>query len=446
MSDDALDIIATCDDWYSNRLIDGFHKRKTVQGVEYEMSRTNFAKRCCADDANLCEIISVVPEKESAMEQFIQGLFTDNHFENIYREQLEKISATGTVGAYIYLEGASYVTDGEKISVKGGKIKIDYCDADSIIPLTVNDGIISEVAFAGTRKVRGVEETTLVIFLKENGFYSAQTVVFNDKGTIIPERGITLQLGDVQPFAILTNAEVNNLDNMEGYGLPKIYNSIPLFKVIDLCFNVLFTDLDKAEKMLLVNEILCEFNNDGSPRLTPEQKKLFVLLGEKLPDQKEFIQEYNPKIRIDEIVPCFELALSLISMAFGYGTKKYTFENGQITTATEYIGERQDQMQELNKQRGRAEAYIKQILTAAMWFSNTFCGTSYNLEEELVVTFDDSYVTDRATELERKRNDALSFGIRKLTVLYLMDAYHITEEEALKWLTEAEKDDDEEIE
>lgn len=33
----------------------------------------------------------------------------------------------------------------------------------------------------------------------------------------------------------------------------------------------------------------------------------------------------------------------------GHGTKKYSFENGQITTATEYIGERQDQMQELNE-------------------------------------------------------------------------------------------------
>ena len=36
-------------------------------------------------------------------------------------------------------------------------------------------------------------------------------------------------------------------------------------------------------------------------------------------------------------------------MQFGYGTKKYTFENGQIKTATEYIGAKQDAMQELNK-------------------------------------------------------------------------------------------------
>ena len=45
-------------------------------------------------------------------------------------------------------------------------------------------------------------------------------------------------------------------------------------------------------------------------KLTPEQKKLFVLLGEKLPEEKSLIQEYNPEIRIEQITKAFELALS----------------------------------------------------------------------------------------------------------------------------------------
>ena len=218
--------------------------------------------------------------------------------------------------------------------------------------------------------------------------------------------------------------------SMEGFGLPKLWNAIPMLKAIDLCYNVLYSDLDKAEKILLVNELLCEFGKDGRPALTPEQKKLFVLLGEKLPKDKELIQEYNPDIRIDQITKAFELALSILSMSFGYGTKKYSFENGQITTATEYIGERQDQMQELNRQRQEAIRYIQDICRAAMWFSNTFNGTAYDLETEILVDFDDSYITDKETELERKRNDALSFDIPQLLIWYLMDAYSLTEDEA----------------
>ena len=102
------------------------------------------------------------------------------------------------------------------------------------------------------------------------------------------------------------------------------------------CLLYTSSDLDKAEKIILINELLCEFDEKGNPKLTPEQKKLFVFTGEKLPEEKGMIQEYNPEIRIEQITKAFELALSLLSMSFGYGTKKYNFENAQITTATQY--------------------------------------------------------------------------------------------------------------
>ena len=164
------------------------------------------------------------------------------------------------------------------------------------------------------------------------------------------------------------------------------------------------------------------------------------MTGEKLPTEKSLIQEYNPEIRIEEITKAFELALSLLSMMFGYGTKKYTFENGKITTATEYIGEKQDSMQELNKQRKNAEDYIADIVHAAMWFSNVFNGTGFNVEEELSIEFDDSYIEDKVAKLESMRADALSFSeIPILKVRYFMEKYNIPEEEAKKWLQNTEE-------
>ncbi len=427
-------IISECDDWYANRITD-FHKRKTVQGVNYELNRMNLAKRCCSDDANLCEIISVAPKEKSDSKSFIAELLEKNQFDTKYREQLEKTSAMGTTGAYIYLKNAQYLSNGY---VQGGEIKINYVDADCCIPLTVENGQIIEAAFSASNKVKGKKRTTLVIFtLSENGRYCAETVNFDGKGAIIGF-GSSIQLGEVKPFSIMMNAEVNNIDDMEGYGLPKLYYSIPVFKAADLCYNVLYSDLDKAEKLILINELLCTFDQKtGKPVLTPEQKKVFLFLGPKIPDQKTVYQEYNPEIRIDQITKCFELVLSLISMSFGYGTKKYTFENGQIKTATEYIGERQDAMQELNKQRKQAAQYINGIIQAAMWFSNTFKGTSFNLNEELVIQFDDSYVEDRTSRLETMRADALSFPeIPILKKWYIMEKYNISEQDAVKFIEE----------
>lgn len=452
VNNDALSIIQMCDDWYSNRVIKEFHKRENLNGAEYELSRMNFAKRCCADDANLCEIISVTPEKESASKVFIEQLLVGNRFDVRYREQLEKVSATGTAGAYIYLQNADYLqNDKGDISVKGGKICINYVDADCIIPLTVENKLITECAFCATNLEKGKEKTTLVIFTKEAAGgqvrYKAETAAFDEKGEMLEEESAMLQLGEVKPFSIMVNAEVNNLDNMEGYGLPKIHNSIPLFKAVDLCYNLLYGDLAKGDKLVFLNELLAciQQDKDGKPYLTKQQKEIFILLGQdggKLPDEKTLVQEYNPEIRIEEITKAFELVLSLLSMIFGYGTKKYTFENGRITTATEYTGTRQDSLQELNKQRKQAENYISDIVHAAMWFSNAFQGTSYNVEEKLSVEFDDSYITDKESELERKRNDALSFDIPQLTIWYLMDAYNIPEEEAAAMVMQKQEEKD----
>lgn len=449
VNEKAQEVIGVCDDWYSNRAIMGFHNRKTVQGVEYNLNRLNFAKRCCSDDANLCEVLEInAGEGEQA--EFVNKLLSNNEFNTQYRKQLEKTSATGTTACYVRVDNAILLDNGK---ATGGEIRLNYVEAAGFIPLTVENDIVTEAAFVGSALSKGKKETTLVIFTvqkrqQDKKQYIAETHVFDAYGKELKEQEQTVTLGEIKPFAVMRNAEVNNLDNLEGYGLPKLFNAIPMLKVLDLAYNVIFSDLDKAEKIILINELLCEFDKNGKPILTPEQKKLFVFTGEKLPDEKGMIQEYNPEIRIEQITKVFELALSLLSMSFGYGTKKYSFENGQITTATEYIGERQDQMQELNRQRQEATRYIQEICQAMLWFSNTFQNTSYDLDKEILVDFDDSYVTDKESELERRRNDALSFDIPELIVWYLMDAYSLTEEEAkvlvMKQQEEEETSDTEE--
>lgn len=431
-----MTVIQSCDDWYSNRLIEDFHRRKTINGQSYELNRLNFGKRCCSDDANLCEVLEInAGDGEQA--DYVNDVLNGSMFNTQYRKQLEKTSADGTVACYIRLDNATFMDDG---SVHDGVIKLNYVEADAFTPLTVENDVVVEAAFSGSTLVKGKKQTTLVLFtLDENGLYTAETHVFDDKGNELKDLETVVQLGAVKPFAVMRNAEVNNLDDMEGYGLPKLLDAILALKIVDLCYNVLFSDLDKAEKIILINELLCEFDSNGKPKLTPEQKKLFVFTGEKLPEEKGMIQEYNPEIRIEQITKAFELALSLLSLSFGYGTKKYSFENGQITTATEYIGERQDQMQELNRQRQEATRYIQDICKAVMWFANTFQGKHFNLDQEILIDFDDSYITDKESELERKRNDALSFDIPQLTVWYLMDAYNLTEEDATAMLPKQEE-------
>ena len=431
INSNAEGIIEICKAWYQNEATD-FHKRKTINGVDYILPSLNFAKRCCADDANMCEVVEINAGKNEAKFKGVLGILEDNRFDVMYRKQLEMLSACGTVGGYIRLDNATVLADN---TVTGGEIKINYVGAEGIIPITIINDEIIECGFWGTDLVMGKKITTLVVFEKENGLYTANSHYFTEDGKELKDQHVSLQLGDVKPFFIMRTAEVNNLDDMEGFGLPKIYSAIPILQCLDLAFNVLFSDLDKGEKMVFVNELLCEFREDGSPIFTPEQKKMFMLLGEKLPQQDALYKEYNPEVRIKVIREVFETCLSLLSMSFGYGTKKYTFEDGQIKTATEYIGERQDMMQELNKQRTEAENYIKDIVRAIVWFSNKFQNTDWDIDEDVCIEFDDSYVNDRQAEIENMRMDAMQFAnVPEFTVQYVMLRLNCEREEAIKYI------------
>ncbi len=443
-NNNAQRIIEECDLWYTNEE-SKFHTRKNLNDQEIVLEKLNFAKRCCSDDANLCEIVEINAGENDEQFTGVLEILKDNRFDVMYRKQLEKLSACGTVGAYIRLDNATLLDNG---SVRDGEIRINYVGASGIVPLTVENDEILECAFVGENLVKGKREQTLVVFQRdENGLYTAETYVFDDKNKEIESRRMSLQLADVKPFSIMRTAEVNNLKNMEGYGLPKLYNAIPALKIVDLCWNILNGDLSKGEKLVLINEMLATVrkDKDGNSHMTAEQKKLFILLGEKLPDQKSLIQEYNPEIRTTQIREAMELALSLLSMMFGYGTKKYTFENTQIQTATQYIGERQDEMQELNKQRKEATDYITGLVQAIIWFSNTFNGTNWDIDEEICIEFDDSFVEDKASQLNNMRQDALQFpDVPEFLTQYVMLRMNCDRDEALEYIQRKQEIDEEE--
>lgn len=149
----------------------------------------------------------------------------------------------------------------------------------------------------------------------------------------------------------------------------------------------------------------------------------------------------------NKFVEFYKMCLSLFSMTFGFGSKKYTFENGQIQTATQYIGERQDSMQELNKQRKESTDYISHLLKAMMWFSNTFCNTSFDLDAEVCIDFDDSYIEDKNTRIESLRTDAQFFSdIPEFTIRFIMERLNVDREEAVRIMENREEEEDPEQE
>lgn len=428
----AFSYIELADKWYRNEKIDDFHKRNNINGVPYELERLNFAKRLCSDDANLCEIIEINAQEDDKNKKYINDILNNNNFNVMYRKQLEQMSATGTVGAYIWIKDAQFYDDG---SVKGGKIVINYSEASSIVILKCENNEIIECAFMGESYDKKGSKNTIVTFTFENGKYYCRTAYFDEYDKLLEEEG-PIPYGEVKPFAIMRVAEVNNLEDMLGYGLPKIFNAIPNLKILDLTYNMWSRDLEKSDKMVFLSKQLGKFNTKTNQYELPNEecKKIFLQVDNtSLPQENQLAQEYNPTVRIDEVEKSMELALSMLSLSFGYGTRKYTFEDGKIVTATEYIGSRQDMLQEVNKQRYEAKQYIIGIVKAIRWFSSELKIKTLP-DDEITVNFDDSYITNKDEQLKQTRDDAMSFNIPQLKIKYLCQKYDIKEEVAKKWL------------
>ena len=159
--------IKLANDWYRNKVMP-FHERQTITGVSYELQRTNFGKRLCADDANLCEVIEINAQDEPSNQKIIDDILEKNNFQVMYRQQLEQNSAVGTVGAYIRVENAVLYDDG---SVKGGKIKINYASAENIAILKCVNNQIIECAFQGASYGKDGAKNTIDMFRLVDGKY-----------------------------------------------------------------------------------------------------------------------------------------------------------------------------------------------------------------------------------------------------------------------------------
>ena len=439
---EAYRIIDACDDWYRAKATDA-HKRVTVNGAHYQLERMGFGRRAAADDANMCEVIEInAGGDNSGQFDFINEVLNGNNFQSQYRKQLELTSAEGTTACYVWIENATQYSDG---SIKGGDIRLNYVEALGFVPLTVVNDEVIEAAFTGIDYSAERIEYPLVVCRKENNKYTYTVRVFDKHGKLIPDKSQYFILGDVKPFAVLKTAQVNTFENMHGFGFPKLYNAIPILKGLDAGFTALLGDLDSAEKITLINEMLCGFDDTGKP-IPPNEsmKRRFVLLGEKLPQDKDLVHEITPAIRVEDFKNAIEMLLNLVSQQFGYGTKRYSLNaNNEVMTAHQYVGERQDMLQELNRQRVEAKKYIEDIIRAILWFSNNYHGTAWNINTEIQIEFDDSLVIDKQTELDSMREDVMAgLGGAYLRALYLKQKYNLDDAEAAKWAQMPDPDAD----
>lgn len=148
--------IANWQSWYDG-CVKSFHNYKVWNGMKFiKCSRYSLgmAKKVCEDWANLllnekCKI-TLEGKKE---QDFIDSVFIRNNFSVKANEMQEIKAARGTVAYVPTVVNASVDVNTGEVNASGGEIRIDYVPADLILPLTWENGIVSECAFGSHKSV-----------------------------------------------------------------------------------------------------------------------------------------------------------------------------------------------------------------------------------------------------------------------------------------------------
>lgn len=432
-----------------------FHKKMDLndneKSVKLHRHKTNMLLKGSEDWASILlnEKTRIVIEDERSNEfvmgrDEISGVFGDNDFWRNANELVATSRWSGTGAFEVYVRKMRMNDDENDPDnygrlLGGASIGINYLGADQIIPISYENSILKEAAFVSSRQIDGKEVSLVSIhLLNDDGTYDIESFYLDEHGTYIEKEGYgrRVHTGSTVPwFSLIRKSGVNIFDYDSPFGVSIISGAEDVLKGLDCAFDNFITDFKLGRKMVLMSSSMFSTDDEGkilAPQESEEQ--LFINAGDKILDGGMY-QEYNPSLRVGENAAGVQKMLDLFSMRIGLGAKRYVLEGSQITstTATQWIGERQEMVQNANKEMICIEKALKAVTHAILWIGRNILGEKVDPDALITVIADDSYIIDVDTERAQWLSD-LQMGIRSKAE-FRMHFYGESEEEAKKHVT-----------
>ncbi len=380
--------------WYKGKVA-AFHNYRQYNGKK-KVSRTRktlgMAKTVAEDWANLMlnEKVKIVVDKTATNEK-IESVLDQNDFRVRGNQLIELAFALGT-GAFVeYLDGDNVV--------------IDYIRAGMIYPLSWDNGTIKECAFA-SEKVDGKKKKIYLNIhtLDENGNYVIENKMFiRDTSTLtpteLPEDVLeTVNTESSVPlFQIIKPNIVNNVNLDCPMGISVYANAIDQLEGCDLVYDSYNNEFRLGKKRIIVPTTMARaiMEDDGTITQMFDDNDVEFYAIDLGQNAENKLQEIDMEIRADAHDKGLNKALALISKKCGMGTDRYSFEHGNVKTATEVISEKSDLFQNLKKHEIVLESALVDMTRAIA----SLLGNSE--EFEITINFDDSVIEDANAERQR---------------------------------------------
>lgn len=400
--------------WYEGEVKD-FHMYKVFNGQKQVQCRRytmGMAKKVSEDWANLLmnEKVKITLEGK-AEQEFFDSVCKENNFLVKASEMQEAKSAMGTVAYVPRIVGAMVNPETGFVSGNAESIKLDYCTAENIFPLSWENGRVKECAFSTSFTAQNEKYLYLQIHrLDEKKEYIIENVLYRDQnGNLSDVEASTVPGFENIPPVVRTGSSkrqfvvdrlniANNVDISLPMGISVYANAIDQLKGVDIAYDSYVNEFVLGKKRIIVKPEATK-DIDGEPVFDPNDTVYYVLPEDS--QNGSVIDQVDMTLRTAEHNAGLQDMLNALSSKCGFGENHYKFDNGNISTATQVISENSSMFRTIKKHEIILEDVLIELCRIILRLGNTYMGAGLNEDVEISIDFDDSIIEDKATDFTR---------------------------------------------
>lgn len=442
--------IAEWDSWYRSN-VKKFHFYRVYSGrgthTRCRRHSMGMAKKVSQDMADLLlnERVTITIS-DKATDNYVKKVLSGAKFQTLGNEYQERKAAKGTVAYVPYITG-SLDDDGNIID---GEVKINYLEAQNIFPISWENGVVKECAFVFPKTYLRKSYAQIQFHRIEGGQYVIENAVVEcTKGAgteLTPEEwkripafaelASRVNTGSMERQFVIDRLNiVNNAseDDTNPMGISIFANSIDTLRKLDLEYDSYANEFSLGRKRIFVApEMIAD--KSGNPTFDPNDTVFYQLPEDYMNNAKDPLKEVNMELRAEEHSKAINDDLNYLSFKCGFGTERYKFDGGNITTATQVISENSDMYRNITKHEIVLDEVLKELIRIIIRLGIVTNVPALNPDTEITVNFDDSIIEDKESEREQDRKD-VAMGVMRLEE-YRAKWYGETLEEAAKNLPE----------
>lgn len=395
--------------------------------IQHRLYTLGMAKRVCEDWASIIssEQDEITTDKP-INDEYVKNIVKELRLKTYLPQCVEIASWSGSCGAVIRLFNIK-VVNGKLEKTDKTRQELIKVSAKNIVPLTIENGVIKEVAIVSDSIVKGKKAIYIELHqIVKDGYKISNIYLDAETGKQVVKDGILEEFETksfIPLFYILTPPKFNSIDNNNGLGMSIYADALPQIEASDITYNNFVMDFYLGGKKVFYNKKIVGTrtitDENGNPKDIPVYpddvtKQQWKVMGDDMENVNDepLYKEYNPELRTEEDKNGVQFALDTLSFKCGFGTKYYQFNGSTVVTATQYMGDRQDLVQNAKKFRDNLNEFTCGIIRASLLIGRMLLGENVTENCNIEVANVDGFLTDTES-LKNEYRQEIAMGIRK---------------------------------